>query len=133
MSRKHSPDRRRFLAASAVTAALPAVSAAAEPDPKPLTGLIDCQSHLFPPELISLMEKRTTDPVVYTKDGTKYVRMGDWLRKVLPDHSDVDAKLKSMDKAGIRLTALSINDPGPEWFGDDGARVARLSTMSHRW
>jgi predicted TIM-barrel fold metal-dependent hydrolase len=123
MSTEKAPDRRKFLAAASAVAALPAAAEAAAP----LTGLIDCQSHLFPPELIALMEKRTTDPVVYTKDGVKIVRMGDWLRKVLPDHSDVDAKLKSMDRAGIRQTALSINDPGPEWFGDDGLRVARLS------
>ena len=122
---KSAPDRRKFLATASAAAVLPAVASAEEPNP--MTGLIDCQSHLFPPELISLMEKRTTDPVVYTKDNIKWVRMGDWLRKVLPDHSDVEAKLKSMDKAGIRLTALSINDPGPEWFGDDGLRVARLS------
>lgn len=123
MSKEKAPDRRKFLATASAVAALPPAAEAAEP----LSGLIDCQSHLFPPELIALMEKRTTDPVVYTKDGVKIVRMGDWLRKVLPDHSDVDAKLKSMDRAGIRLTALSINDPGPEWFGDDGPRVARLS------
>lgn len=127
MGRKSSPDRRKFLAGASALTALPVASAAgADPKPGPAS-LIDCQSHLFPPELIALMEKRTDDPVVYTKDGVKWVRMGDWHRKVLPDHSDVDAKLKSTDRAGIRLTALSINDPGPEWFGDDGARVARLS------
>jgi predicted TIM-barrel fold metal-dependent hydrolase len=32
-----------------------------------------------------------------------------------------------MDAAGIRLSALSINDPGPEWFGADGGRVARIA------
>src|SRR5262245_33919527 len=126
MSRKSAPDRRRFLAAATAVTALPAASAA-DTDPKPATGLVDCQSHLFAPELVALMEKRTADPVVYTKDKDKFVRMGDWHRKILPDHSDVDAKVKAMDRAGIRLTALSINDPGPEWFGDDGARVARLA------
>ena len=31
-----------------------------------------------------------------------------------------------MDKAGITITALSINDPGPELFGKEGPAVARL-------
>jgi predicted TIM-barrel fold metal-dependent hydrolase len=53
--------------------------------------------------------------------------MGDWLRKIPPLYLDVDAKLASMDAAGIARTALSINDPGPEWFGADGPAVARLA------
>ncbi len=106
-------------------AALPAAVAAA---PRPaLTGLIDCQSHLFSPELLALMEKRTADPVVYTREGTRYLRMGDWLRKVPPLYLDVPAKLATMDAAGIAMTALSINDPGPEWFGADGPAVARVA------
>ncbi|HEX4131956.1 MAG TPA: amidohydrolase family protein [Pirellulales bacterium] len=90
-------------------------------------GKIDCQSHLFAPEMIELMAKRTADPVVYTRDGVRYLRMGDWLRKVPPLYLDVDAKLATMDAAGIAMTALSINDPGPEWFGDDAAAVARMA------
>ena len=30
-----------------------------------------------------------------------------------------------MDSAGLDITALSINDPGPEFFGKDGLKVAR--------
>src|SRR5262249_27962271 len=51
----------------------------------------------------------------------------DWNRRVLPNHSDVRAKLASMDANAIRLTALSINDPGPEWFGAEGPTVARIA------
>jgi predicted TIM-barrel fold metal-dependent hydrolase len=114
-------NRRQFLAGVAVAA--PAVAA----DPPAGADRIDCQSHLFAPELLARMAKRTADPVVYTEAGQQYLRMGDWVRKVLPNHTDVDAKLQAMDAAGIRLTALSINDPGPEWFGDDGPAVARLA------
>jgi predicted TIM-barrel fold metal-dependent hydrolase len=120
-------SRRTFLAT--VGTALPALPLAAQ-TPAPaakLTGLIDCQSHLFCPELLALMETRATDPVVFTRDGTRFLRMGDWLRKVPPLYLDVDAKLAAMDAAGIALTALSINDPGPEWFGDDGPAVARIA------
>ncbi len=107
------------LAPAAVVPQPPAV-------PSEAPNRIDCQSHLFAPEHLALMEKRTSDPVVYKRNGDRYVRMGDWHRRILPNHTSVEAKLEAMDKAGIRLTALSINDPGPEWFGAEGLRVARL-------
>jgi len=90
-------------------------------------GLIDCQSHLFCPEIVALLERRDTDPRVYWKDGTRYLQMGAWLRKIPPLYLDVEQKLATMDANGIELTALSINDPGPEWFGADGPAVARLA------
>lgn len=117
-----SLTRRQFLAATAAAAAIPAIA----PGASAARSRIDCQSHLFCPELIALMEKRKTDPVVYTKDGVRIIKMGDWLRKVPPLYLDLDAKLATMDAAGIAMTALSINDPGPEWFGADGPAVAQL-------
>lgn len=86
---------------------------------------IDCQSHLFCPEIIDRLERRTVDPLVYRKGSDRFVRMGDWHRKVLPNHMDVAAKLADMDACGIDMTALSVNDPGPEWF-EDGDDVARI-------
>jgi len=115
------PNRREFLAAS-----IPATVLAAAP--QPLT--IDCQSHLFVPELIALMAKRKKSPHVYQKDGATYIVVGDWVRKLMPKHTDVNAKLADMDAAGIQMTALSINDPGPELFGADGPAVARIV---HDW
>ena len=32
------------------------------------------------------MEKRQTDPLVFVKDGVRIVKMGDWLRKILPHY-----------------------------------------------
>ena len=89
--------------------------------------IIDCQSHLFSPEIVALMEKRTSDPRVFTKDGVRYLQMGEWMRKILPHYLDVEAKLAAMDATGIGLTALSMNDPGPEWFGSDGPSVGQLA------
>jgi aminocarboxymuconate-semialdehyde decarboxylase len=114
-------NRREFLAAS-----LSATALAAAPAPR----AIDCQSHLFVPELIALMGKRKKSPYVYQKGGATYVVVGDWVRKLMPKHTDVKAKLSDMDAAGIQMTALSINDPGPELFGADGPAVAR---MVHDW
>lgn len=121
-------SRRRFLARTTAATALAALgsSAAVAAEESGAGGRIDCQSHLFCPELVTLMEKRKTDPRVFTRDGVRVVQMGDWLRKIPPHYLDVDVKLAAMDAAGIALTALSINDPGPEWFGADGPSVAQL-------
>lgn len=120
-------NRRTFLAASSVAAAAATQTIAADEPPPAGRFIIDCQSHLFAPEMIELMSKRKSDPVVYVENGVRYLRMGDWLRKVPPLYLDVDAKLATMDAAGIEMTALSINDPGPEWFGNDGPAVARMA------
>jgi len=126
-------SRRQFIAATGVAvaglqfadAAERVASGSSAAPTRFQAGAIDCQSHLFCPEIVGLMEKRTTEPLVYRKDGQRYVQMGDWHRKILPKHSDVTAKLADMDANGIGVTALSNNDPGPEWFGDDGPAVAR--------
>src|SRR6185369_17910602 len=83
-------------------------------------------SHLFCPDLLDLMEKRKDSPHVYRKGGDRFVVIGEWTRRILPKHTDIAAKLADMDAAGIGMTALSINDPGPELFGKDGPAVSRL-------
>jgi predicted TIM-barrel fold metal-dependent hydrolase len=112
-------------AGTVASAALAAPAASEEPAPSPSLVRIDCQSHLFCPEIVARMERRQDDPTVYRQGEDRFVKMGDWHRKILPKHMDVEAKLADMDAAGIRLTALSINDPGPEWFGEDGPEAAR--------
>jgi len=102
----------------------------ATPAAPPASGRIDCQSHLFVPELLDWMEKRKVEPRVYRQGPDRYVVIGEWHRRILPKHTDVAAKLADMDAAGIRTTALSINDPGPEMFGADGPAIAR---MVHDW
>lgn len=118
--------RRAFIGSAALGAAM-ASNSLGDDAPRREPFRIDCQSHLFCPEIVALMAKRKTDPVVETRQGERWVRMGDWHRRVLPNHSDVKAKLASMDQNAIRMTALSINDPGPEWFGAEGPAVARVA------
>jgi predicted TIM-barrel fold metal-dependent hydrolase len=112
-------NRRRFLTGSI---AAPAATAAAG------NTIIDCQSHLFVPELIRWMEQRksASSPHVYRKDGSTFVVVNDWVRRLMPKHTDVAAKIADMDACGIAMSALSINDPGPELFGDDGPAVAKM-------
>lgn len=88
---------------------------------------VDCQSHLFAPELLAWMETRAASPRVYRKGDDRYVVIGDWHRRLLPKHTDVKAKLADMDAAGIQMATLSINDPGPELFRDEGEKAARLA------
>jgi hypothetical protein len=87
-------SRRQFLAATGTAlAALPLAGAeSANPTaPRgPASGIIDCQSHLFCPEHLALVEKRERDPIVRVKDGQRVVIMGDWVRKLMPRHSDVE-------------------------------------------
>ncbi|MBM3345963.1 MAG: hypothetical protein FJY55_05625, partial [Betaproteobacteria bacterium] len=111
-------NRREFIAGSGLAAAASAAAPAARS--------VDCQSHLFIPELVALMEKRKTSPHVYRKDGGTYIVVNDWMRRLMPKHMDVDAKLADMDASGIGISALSINDPGPELFAKDGPAIARM-------
>ncbi len=116
-------NRRQFIQSQGA-AVVPAAATGTYVKPKHFT--IDCQSHLFVPELVSFMEKRKDPPYAYRKDGGTYVVVGEWRRRLRDRHMDIDAKLADMDEAGIAMTALSINDPGPERFGKDGPHVAKM-------
>ncbi len=116
-----NPHRRSFMSSlgTALAAGSQAATAASQ-------SCFDCQSHIYVPELIALMEKRKTSPNVYRKGADVYIVVEKWTRKLQPRHTDLNAKLADMDAAGIGMTALSINDPGPELFGADGVAVAKL-------
>jgi len=116
-------SRRKFLTTTGAAAAVCSTDAA-EPRPNP-SGIIDCQSHLFAPEVLAFMEKRKEPPYIYTKDGQRYLAVGNWHRPMVAG-IDLPAKLAAKDAAGIQMTALSTNDPGPEQFGADGPVVARM-------
>ncbi len=117
------PNRREFLGAAAGGAAF---AAPARNYRKPGCFTVDCQSHIFVPELVEWMQKRKEPPYAYRQGGHTYVVVGKWRRRLREKHMDIEAKLADMDEAGIDVTALSINDPGPELFGKDGMSVARL-------
>lgn len=113
-------NRREFLAgASAVSAVACATTSA------PFR--IDVQSHMYPPPVLDFMATLDSIPRSYKKNGSYYTITGEWHRRVRKAHMDVDVKLAAMDKAGIAMTALSINDPGPERFGANGSKIATLA------
>jgi predicted TIM-barrel fold metal-dependent hydrolase len=87
----------------------------------------DCQSHLYVPEMIAFMKTRKSLPYAYEKGGHTHVVVGKWHRRLRKSHANPQSKLDAMDTAGIDMTALSANDPGPERFGKDGAKVSRMA------
>jgi len=111
-------SRRAFLASSL------AATTTTMAESKTRGSRIDSQSHLFSEEFLQLLEKRKTSPYVYRKGGERFVVVGEWHRKLMPRHTDAKAKIEDMDKAGIQMAALSINDPGPELFGKDSTAMA---------
>ena len=90
------------------------------------TFCVDCQSHIYIPEVLALLEKRNSPPRAYRRNGERYVQVGDWTLKLRPGHTSVQAKLAMMDRHGIDVTLLSTNFPGPELFGADGPAIARM-------
>ncbi len=129
--KKKPCNRREFMSASSLgLAAMSAAAAETEPGKRPPARnrrpayCIDCQSHLFAPELLDLMRKRKQPPYIYRKGDEEFLVVGRWHRRLIAPDDKV--KLAAMDEAGITLTALSTNDPGPEQFGKDGPAVARI-------
>lgn len=124
-----SRSRREFLQTTAVgsLALASARTAGAAPAESTTQGAIDCQSHMYPNVILDYMETRTKPPLVYRRGDQRYTLVGRWHRRVRAKHTDVAAKLADMDRVGIATTALTINDPGPETFGEDGLKVARMA------
>jgi predicted TIM-barrel fold metal-dependent hydrolase len=87
--------------------------------------IIDCQSHLFAPELLALMQTRKDPPYIHHEGDRSFLVVGNWHRPMVAG-IDLSAKLAAMDASGIQLAALSTNDPGPEQFGPEGPAVARI-------
>ena len=70
-------DRRQFLSSPAL-----ALSAASTADVR-----IDCQSHLFCPELLDLMAKRRDSPRVYRKGAAVARLVNEWIASIAKQHS----------------------------------------------
>lgn len=89
---------------------------------------VDCQSHVFPPAYADILCKNRGF-VVTEKDAAGYrVSYGDMQSFVMNlEEYDPARKLKAMDAAGIDVSVLSVNIPGPELLepehGIEGARA----------
>ncbi len=87
---------------------------------------IDAQSHVWPQPFLDYLQSREQEPLAFRDGAALFIDTARWRRRAMPGHSDVAAKLRTMDRNGIDVTVLSPNDPGPERFGSDGPRAARM-------
>ena len=86
---------------------------------------IDVQSHIFPEWYLKLMAGRRRTPRVLGKGKDRVLEVGAWRGKVLPKLTDISLKLGQMDAAGIDITVLSQQMPGPEMLGKDGVAAGK--------
>jgi len=101
---------------------------------------VDCQTHVFPKVYAEMLLQNTT-PVRTVRKGDAYVvSYGDLQTFVLSlDPYDPDLKIRDMDAAGIDVSVLTVNIPGPELLtpelGVEGARICNdyLAELSARY
>ncbi|MDE0218763.1 MAG: amidohydrolase family protein [Spirochaetaceae bacterium] len=76
---------------------------------------VDCQSHLFPAGYAEALTRNPGSPTTTGGAGNYTVAYGDLqsFRLDLEDYS-VARKLRDMDAAGIDVSVVSVNMPGPE-------------------
>jgi len=90
--------------------------------------VVDCQSHIFPKAYAEIIRRNTGFVQAQEKDGTYVISYGDLQKFILNiEVYDPKRKLKDMDDAGIDISILSTNIPGPERLlpelGIEGSRI----------
>jgi len=88
----------------------------------PLT--IDTHAHYFPESYLKLIAdhgKRCGTTVVTDPSGTRFIQVGLLLRTgpITPHFYDLDDRLKTMDRTGVRMHALSLTQPMVYWADDE--------------
>jgi len=76
---------------------------------------IDCQSHVFPAEYAEVLARNPRQPKAIPQDGGHIITYGDIQSfRLRQEVYDIDRKIRDMDAAGIDISILSVNMPGPE-------------------
>jgi predicted TIM-barrel fold metal-dependent hydrolase len=76
---------------------------------------IDCQSHVFPAEYAELLARNPRPPQAIPQDDGYIITYGDMQKFLLRQEAyDIDRKIRDMDVAGVDVSILSVNMPGPE-------------------
>jgi len=101
--------------------------------------LIDCQSHIFPDPYAEIIKRNPRPPRLLTQGEDYVISYGNVQKFRLNRQAyDIKRKIKDMDAAGVDMSILSINIPGPEMLipelGVVGARVCNdfLAEICHR-
>lgn len=80
---------------------------------------VDCQSHVFPEAYAELFKRNTTSVRARGGNGAYVIDYGGLQQFTLNlDDYSPQRKLRDMDAAGIDLSVLSVNMPGPECLDD---------------
>jgi len=101
---------------------------------------VDCQTHVFPKAYAELLLQNTTS-VRTVRQGDAYVVSYGGLQTfaLSLDPYDPNLKIRDMDAAGIDVSVLTVNIPGPEMLtpelGVAGARICNdyLAELSARY
>lgn len=77
--------------------------------------IVDCQSHVFPERYAEILTQNPKPPQATGGDGTYVVTYGDVQAFTLSlEQYDPELKIVDMDRAGVDVSVLSVNMPGPE-------------------
>ncbi len=76
---------------------------------------IDCQSHVFPKEYAEVLARNPRPPKAIPQEDGYIITYGDVQTfRLRHEVYDIERKIRDMDEAGIDVSVLSINMPGPE-------------------
>jgi aminocarboxymuconate-semialdehyde decarboxylase len=117
MTKTATITRRGFLGGSAATLALRPRGAATQ-GIVPRVRVIDVHAHWYPPEWIALMEREgEANGAKIGRDARGYVTAAPRGLRVIfqPQYTDIESRLKSMDKAGVAMHAVSLTQPMVFW------------------
>lgn len=89
---------------------------------------IDCQTHIFPKEYARVLARSSESPQTVIQEDGCVITYGAVQKFALKwEVYGVERKIRDMDAAGIDVSVLSVNMPGPEnldaELGIEGARV----------
>jgi aminocarboxymuconate-semialdehyde decarboxylase len=90
----------------------------------PQAPTIDIHAHYFPESYIELIANRghrVGATVTVDAQGRRFIQVGLLLRTgpITPLFIDIDARLKEMDRQGVKIHALSLTQPMVYWADDD--------------
>ena len=76
---------------------------------------IDCQSHVFPAEYADVLARNPQPPRAIPEGDSYIITYGDVQKfRLRQEVYDINRKIRDMDAAGIDVSVLSVNMPGPE-------------------
>ena len=87
--------------------------------------IIDCQTHVFPDAYARILARSSRPPQAILQGDGYMVTYGEVQSfRLEPEAYSIERKIRDMDTAGIDMSVLSLNMPGPELLAPDIAVLA---------